>query len=71
MIEIPSVCSNRKDKNGNIVYLFLKLRLHGRFFARDFSKSSTKCGGYMRDNFVDSPKNIQRTEIITIPVDDF
>ena len=39
------------------------------FFARDFLKSSTKCGGYTRDNFVDSSKNIQPTEIIAITVD--
>ena len=49
----------------------LKLRLHWRFLARDFLKSSTKCGGYTRNNVFDSSKNIQLTEIITITVDDF
>ena len=43
----------------------------GGFFARDFLKSSTNCGGYTKDNFVDSSKNIQLTEIIGITVDDF
>ena len=53
------------------VFIHVKPRLHWRFFARDFLKSSTKCGGYTRDNFVDSSKNIQLTEIIAITVDDF
>ena len=67
------VCSGTfSTKDGatvTVLMVRLKPRLHGRFFARDFLKSSTKCGGYTRDNFVDSSKNIQLTEIIAITVD--
>ena len=43
----------------------------GDFFARNFLKSSTKYGDYTMDDFFDSSKNIQLTEIIAITNDDF
>ena len=46
---------------GNLLKILLKFnpikpRLHGRFFPRDFLKSSTNCGGYTRDKYFDDDK---------------
>ena len=46
----------------------LKLALSRAGYTGDFLKSSTKCGGYTRDNFVDSSKIIQQTEISRFPL---
>ena len=52
----------------DLLVRYLKPRLHWRFFALDFLKSSAKCGGYTRDIFLTRQKYSTNSNI-TITVD--